>query len=315
MPEQPESQGNFLELRQGARQWVTFYFCGMKYQQQSTDGFSFCRNNGEEMARSATVAASRWRVWVHPGRSRGNLCSTRHATGPDDCLAQRSPMNWNQNSDIAVLEKHHVIYVTGFIHLQQFIWSSAAKSRGVSVVWFSKSLPRIQRAFVIVHHRQEDFAFLPVEVPPLPSTAFDPLALTDETADAVEGNLSALNGQASWHSSDGLEFFFPIFWDQWTSFVSYGFMLFFTFESVESTLHGGHREFRQQRSWRVHDRQAGTRRVQGFGKTQRIPKEIQSVLQMLAWKGAWILDLDGPSDHQVAFAMAYFWVQPIFSIL
>lgn len=42
---------------------------------------------------------------------------------------------------------------------------------------------------------QEDFAFLPVEVPPLPSTAFDPLALTDETADAVEGNLSALNGQ------------------------------------------------------------------------------------------------------------------------
>ena len=64
---------------------------------------------------------------------------------------------------------------------------------------------------MIVHHRQEDFAFLPVEVPPLPSTAFDPLALTDETADAVEGNLSALNGQASWHSSDGLEFFFQFF--------------------------------------------------------------------------------------------------------
>eukprot|EP00435_Cladocopium_sp_Y103_P046109 s913_g13.t1 len=43
--------------------------------------------------------------------------------------------------------------------------------------------------------KTEDFAFLPVEVPPLPATAFDPLALTDETADAVEGNLSALNGQ------------------------------------------------------------------------------------------------------------------------
>lgn len=42
---------------------------------------------------------------------------------------------------------------------------------------------------------QEDFAFLPLEVPPLPATAFDPLALTDETADAVEGTLSALNGQ------------------------------------------------------------------------------------------------------------------------
>lgn len=63
----------------------------------------------------------------------------------------------------------------------------------------------------MIHRRQEDFAFLPVEVPLLPSTAFDPLALTDETADAVEGNLSALNGQASWHSSDGSEFCFPIF--------------------------------------------------------------------------------------------------------
>ena len=42
-----------------------------------------------------------------------------------------------------------------------------------------------------------------MEVPPLPATAFDPLALTDETADAVEGNLSALNGQASCHSSGG----------------------------------------------------------------------------------------------------------------
>eukprot|EP00438_Fugacium_kawagutii_P025803 Skav200481 [mRNA] locus=scaffold450:47462:101178:+ [translate_table: standard] len=42
---------------------------------------------------------------------------------------------------------------------------------------------------------QEDFTFLAVEVPQLPSTAFDPLALVDETADAVEGNMSALNGQ------------------------------------------------------------------------------------------------------------------------
>ena len=90
---------------------------------------------------------------------------------------------------------------------------------------------------MIVHHRQEDFAFLPVEVPPLPSTAFDPLALTDETADAVEGNLSALNGQASWHSSDGLEFFFQFFETSGFHLFhmdSYGFMLFFTFESVDS---------------------------------------------------------------------------------
>lgn len=36
-----------------------------------------------------------------------------------------------------------------------------------------------------------------MEVPTLPPMAFDPLALVEETADAVEGSMSALNGQAS----------------------------------------------------------------------------------------------------------------------
>mmetsp|Transcript_92514 Transcript_92514/g.220186 ORF Transcript_92514/g.220186 Transcript_92514/m.220186 type:complete len:313 (+) Transcript_92514:69-1007(+) len=42
---------------------------------------------------------------------------------------------------------------------------------------------------------QEDYVFLPVDVPSLPDAAFDPLALCDESPDAVEGTMAALNGQ------------------------------------------------------------------------------------------------------------------------
>lgn len=247
------------------------------------------------MARSATVAASRWRVWVHPGRSRGNLCSTRHATGADDCLAQRSPMNWNQNSDIAVLEKHHVTYVTGFIHLQQFIWSSAVKWRGVSVVWFTvarKTLPFCRWRFHFYLRR-------PLIHWPWQMRRQMRLRAICQRSTGRHHGIQVM----------GRSFVFQFF-------ETSGLHLFhmvsccFSPSRVLILLHGGHREFRHQRSWRVHDRQAGTRRVQGFGKTQR--KLI--CLANVGLKGClhWIL---GPSDHQVAFAMAYFWVQPIFSIL
>ena len=52
-----------------------------------------------------------------------------------------------------------------------------------------------EETFAAPEMSQEEFSFLPVEVPTLPPMAFDPLALVEETADAVEGSMSALNGQ------------------------------------------------------------------------------------------------------------------------
>lgn len=52
-----------------------------------------------------------------------------------------------------------------------------------------------EETFAAPEMPQEEFTFLAIEVPSLPPTAFDPLALVDETADAVEESLAALNGQ------------------------------------------------------------------------------------------------------------------------
>ena len=43
---------------------------------------------------------------------------------------------------------------------------------------------------------QGDFVCLPISVPSLPTSAFDPLALAAETPAAVQGNMASLNGQA-----------------------------------------------------------------------------------------------------------------------
>eukprot|EP00439_Symbiodinium_sp_Y106_P066945 s910_g11.t1 len=42
---------------------------------------------------------------------------------------------------------------------------------------------------------QGDFVCLPISVPSLPTSAFDPLALAAETPAAVQGNMASLNGQ------------------------------------------------------------------------------------------------------------------------
>mmetsp|Transcript_44709 Transcript_44709/g.83493 ORF Transcript_44709/g.83493 Transcript_44709/m.83493 type:complete len:313 (-) Transcript_44709:69-1007(-) len=42
---------------------------------------------------------------------------------------------------------------------------------------------------------QEEFVYLPIPVPKLPEAAFDPLALAEETREAVDGSMASLNGQ------------------------------------------------------------------------------------------------------------------------